>query len=143
MITFQLITPERLVFEEEIYEAIIPTKDGQIAVLPGHKNLITLIAPGVLSLRKNQNDRDDDLEHVAVSGGFVEIGNNKIKVLADSADRADEVDELKAQQARQNALELKQKAQDDVSISDATAMLERSLAQLKLSELRKRRHKSS
>ena len=113
MITFQLITPERLVFEEEIYEAIIPTKDGQIAVLPGHKNLITLIAPGVLSLRKNQNDRDDDLEHVAVSGGFVEIGNNKIKVLADSADRADEVDELKAQQARQNALELKQKAQDD------------------------------
>lgn len=140
LITFQLITPERLVFEEEIYEAIIPTKEGQIAVLPDHKNLITLISPGILSLRRKSNDNDDQLEHVAISGGFVEIGGNKVKVLADSADRSDEIDDLEAHQARQKALELKNKSEDDVSLADATALLERSIAQLKLAEFRKRKH---
>src|SRR3990167_9449738 len=103
MINFQLITPERLVFEEEIYEAIIPTKEGEIAVLPGHKNLVTLISSGILSLRRKSNDSDSQLEHVAVSGGFVEIAENKVKVLADSADKYDEVDDLKVEDARQRA----------------------------------------
>jgi len=138
MFTFQLVTLEKLEFKEEIYEAILPTSSGQIAVLPGHIPLVTLLEPGVVSLRRNRTDGDGTLEHVAVSGGFAQISGHSIRILADSATRADAVDEIQAQEALQRALELKNKATDDVSSADATALLERSLAQLKLARLIKR-----
>lgn len=141
MLNFELITPEQLVFSEEIYEAIIPTVNGEIAVLPGHEDLITLIKSGVLSLRRQKSDSDSQLEHVAVSGGLAEIGPDRVRILADSADRADEVSELEAKEARQKALELKEKAVDDVSLADATALLEKSMAWLKLAELKKGKHR--
>lgn len=138
LFTFQLVTPEKLEFEEEIYEAILPTRSGQIAVLPGHIPLVTLLEPGVVSLRRKRADGDGALEHVAVSGGFAQISGKSIRILADSATRADDVDEIVAQEARGRALELKNKATDDVSSADATALLERSIAQLKLARLIKR-----
>src|SRR5687768_15814816 len=137
MLTFQLITPERVVFQEEVYEVILPTQTGQIAVFPNHVPLISLVKAGIISLRKTSNDPDNNLEHVAVSGGFVEITKDKVKVLADSAEKANEINELKVQEAKQRALELKEKAEDDVSLADATAALEKSLAHLKLLELTK------
>lgn len=138
MFTFQLVTPEKLEFEEEIYEAILPTSSGQIAVLPGHIPLVTVLEPGVVSLRRSKNDTEGTMEHVAVSGGFAQITGETIRVLADSATRADDVDEIQAQEARERALDLKNKATDDVSSADATALLERSIAQLKLARLIKR-----
>lgn len=138
MFTFQLVTPEKLEFEEEIYEAILPTSSGQIAVLPGHIPLVTVLEPGVVSLRRSKNDTEGTMEHVAVSGGFAQITGETIRVLADSATRADDVDEIQAQEARERALDLKNKAHDDVSSADATALLERSIAQLKLARLIKR-----
>lgn len=138
LFTFQLVTPEKLEFEEEIYEAILPTRSGQIAILPGHIPLVTLLEPGVISLRRKQVDNDSVLEHVAVSGGFAQISGRSIRILADSATRADDIDEIQAQDARERALELKSKARDDISSADATALLERSIAQLKLARLIKR-----
>ncbi|PIU87310.1 ATP synthase F1 subunit epsilon, partial [Candidatus Berkelbacteria bacterium CG06_land_8_20_14_3_00_43_10] len=88
MFTFQLVTLEKLEFKEEIYEAILPTSSGQIAVLPGHIPLVTLLEPGVVSLRRNRTDGDGTLEHVAVSGGFAQISGQSIRILADSATRA-------------------------------------------------------
>lgn len=141
MITFELVTLERLLFSEEVYEVIVPTPEGTIAILPHHIPVITIVSPGILSLRKTKSDPDGALEHVAISGGIAQITGNKVKILSETAETADEVDELRAQEARNQAKEAMEKATDDISVSDATAALERSLARLKLAELRKRRHR--
>lgn len=139
MIHFELITPERILFQEEVYEAILPTTEGQISVLPHHIPLVTTIGAGVLSLRRKQSDSDSTLEHVATMGGFVEIRGDHIRVMADVAERADEIDELKVEQARKHAQELLHKSADEKEAAAAAAILERSLVQLKVVGLKKRR----
>ena len=141
MIQFQLITPEKIAFSEEIYEAILPTQDGQIAVLPGHVSIVTLLRPGVISLRRTKGDSDDKLEHLATGGGFVEIAHDQIKVMADSAERADEIDELKIAEAREAAKQQLAQAKDEISYTDALSRLELELAREKVKNL-KRRHGS-
>lgn len=138
MLKFELITPERLVLTEEVYEAILPTQDGQIAVLPGHIPLVTLLRPGVISLRFHKTDREDRLEHLAVSSGFAEVTGNSIKVMADTAERADELDELKIEQAKEAAKRQLAEAKDEVAYADALAHLEAELARLKVKNLRRR-----
>ncbi len=139
MLKFELISPEAVVFSEEIYEAILPSTEGQIAVLPGHIPLITLLKAGVISLRRQKGDAESRLEHIATGGGFVEISENSIKVMADSADRADDLDELKIKEAKEAALRAKDEAKDDVSYADAVARLEFEIAREKVRNL-KRRH---
>lgn len=139
MLKFELITPERVVFSEDIYEAVLPATEGQISVFPNHIPLITTIGAGVLSLRRQQSDSDSQLEHIATMGGFVEITGNRIRVLADTAVRADEIDELKVQQAKKHAEELLYKAADEKQAAQAAAMLERSLVQLKVANLKRHR----
>lgn len=141
MLNFQLITPEKVVFSEEIYEVILPTIHGQIAILPGHIPLITLLRPGVISLRKQKRDADSLLEHVATSGGFVEINASRVKVMADTAERADDLDELKVEQAKVQAKRVLKEAKDEASYTDALGRLEIELARLKVKNL-KRRHGS-
>jgi F-type H+-transporting ATPase subunit epsilon len=139
--TFELITPDGVKFTEEAYEVLLPTPQGQIAVLPHHMPLVSLAAAGVISVRRNQNDPDSKLDHFATAGGLIEVEEGKIRLLADSAQHADEVDELVAKEALERAQELQRSAQDDVSLADATAIIEENIARLKVADLRKTRHK--
>lgn len=138
MIQFELITPEKVVTSEEIYEAILPAEQGQIAVLPGHVALVTLLRPGVISLRRQKGDSDAALDHLATSGGFVEISGNSIKVMADSAERAEDLDEMKIEAAKEEAKRQLSEAKDDVSQAQAIGRLETELARLKVKYLKKR-----
>lgn len=140
---FELVTPEGVKFTEEAYEIMLPTSEGQVAILPHHIPLVSLAVPGVVSIRRKQSDSDAQLEHFAVSGGLIEISGTNVRLLADSADHADDVDELKAKEALDKARELAKTAADDVSLADATAAIERHLSQLKVAELKKRRHPRS
>ena len=141
--TFELLTPEGIKFHQEVYEVILPTAQGQIAVLPYHVPLVSLATPGVISIRHTQNEPDAQLEHVATSGGLIEINGQQVRLLADTAERADDIDEMRAQEALERARELQKTAADRVSLADATALIERNLARLKVTELRRRRHHSS
>lgn len=137
---FLLITPEKTAMDESIYEVILPTKTGQIAVLPGHMPLVTLLQPGVISIRRQKNDNDEQLMHLATSGGFVEVAGGAVKVMADSADRADDLDELKVEEAKDEAKRQRDSAADDVAYADAVGRLEFELAKLRVLNL-KRRHR--
>lgn len=139
MIQFELISPEKVLLSEEIYEAILPAAGGQIAVLPNHVPLITLLKPGVISIRRKKGDDDAKLDHIATSGGFVEIGQNRIKVMADTAERADDLDEMKIEQAKEEAKRQAYAAKDDVSHASALARLEMELARYKVKNLKKHR----
>src|SRR5688572_23283036 len=137
-LSFEIVTPEGLKFQAEIYEAILPTPEGYIAALPHHIPLVSLIATGVISIRHRQNDPDNELEHLATTGGFAEINGQHIRILADSAERADDIDALRAEEALQKAQQLRRESKDTVTLADATALIEQNAARLKVAELKRR-----
>ncbi len=84
---FKIITPERVVFSDEVDQVTMMTKSGEITVLPHHIPLVTLLQPGELRYKKNGDD-----QYIAVSGGFAEVRpDNSIVILADTAEHAHEI----------------------------------------------------
>jgi F-type H+-transporting ATPase subunit epsilon len=140
-ITFELITPEGVKFSEECYEVLLPTPAGEMGILPHHVPLVSLAVAGVISVRKRQSDADSQLEHFATSGGMIEIDGKKVRLLADTAEHADDIDAAKAQEALERARELAGKTQDHVAVADATAIIERNMARIRVADLRRRHHK--
>lgn len=106
MINFKIVTPEKLVYQNEIYQVSIPTSSGEITVLPNHIPMVSVLATGELKIV------DKDGEHpYAVAGGFLEIqGENKIIILADKVERADTIDLVRAEEARKRAEDEMEKA---------------------------------
>lgn len=98
MLKLEIVTPERKVFDETVEAVTIPTAKGEIGILTNHAPLISTLKPGILSYtNKGAVDR------MVVSGGFVEVSNNKVSVLADVAERADEINVESARTEREDA----------------------------------------
>ena len=129
-ISFEITTPERIVYRDEVDQITIPTRDGEITVLPNHIPLVSLLSPGALTVKKNGEE-----VYMATSGGFVEVlPGNKVIVLADTAERSEELDLAAIEVARERARKILEEKRniDDVAFVDAAAMLERELARLKV-----------
>lgn len=99
IIKFEIVTPERVVLKRNIHQVTVPTREGEITVLPKHLPLVSILVPGVLELVDENNKH----EVMSVSGGFIEVLRNKVVVLADTAERAKEIDEERAEAARKEA----------------------------------------
>ena len=125
-------------FDGDVYEAVIPTKDGDIAVYQDHAPLLSVAAPGVVAIRKDKATKDNDREFMAIYGGTVEVLNNTIQVLVDEVDTEKDVSEAEAEKALKRAQELKQKAKDTVSLGEAQKLIDRSAVRLQLAGLKKR-----
>ena len=93
----EIVTPEKKVFDETVDTVTIPTGSGEIGIMPNHAPLISTIRPGVLSYTNR-----GATEKLAVAGGFVEISNNKVSVLADSAERSDEINVESARREKES-----------------------------------------
>ena len=135
-ILFEIVTPERIVYKETVDSLTLPTKDGEITVLPNHIPLVAVLVPGVVTVRKGGKE-----SFMAVSGGFIEVQpNNRVVVLADTAERAEELTESAIEKARADAEKVfhEKRNLDDESFAAAAAGLERELARLKVA----RRHRS-
>jgi F-type H+-transporting ATPase subunit epsilon len=141
VITFQLVTLDGTKVDQDVYEVLLPTPDGQIAVFTHHMPLVSIASPGVIKVRAKQNTPDDMMEIYATNGGVIEIINNTVRVLVDEADKAEEINEKKAQAAHARALKLKAEAKDQVSLDDAQAMVDRTAVRLKVAELKRHRKK--
>ncbi|MFH1838632.1 MAG: ATP synthase F1 subunit epsilon [Candidatus Kuenenbacteria bacterium] len=128
-IDFEITTPEKIIYKDKIDLAVIPTKDGEITVLPNHIPLISsLVSAGELKLKKGTEEFS-----IMVSGGFLEVQKgNKIIILADTAERAEEIDEIRAKEAREKAKKLLEEKREDVEIADVKAILAQSLIRLKI-----------
>lgn len=135
----ELITLTGPKVQEDVYEVILPTATGDIAVLPGHMPLVTLAVPGVITVRRTKGDDEDKLEHFATNGGVIEVGNNRVRVLVDEADHADEIHEAGARQALEHAKALKERAKDKVELDQAQTLIDRQAVRLRVAELRRRR----
>jgi F-type H+-transporting ATPase subunit epsilon len=135
MATFKLeiVTAERMVFSDEVSALIAWGFEGQLAVLPHHAPLMTMLQPGDLMIRK---DKEED--YLAISGGFLEVRPDKVIILADACERVDEIDIARAEQAKKRAQETLKLGPLTADAAAAEAALRRSIARLKVAE-RKRR----
>lgn len=140
-LTFELVTPAGTAFSEDVYEVLLPTEAGQIAILPHHMDIVSVAAPGVISIRKRQDDKDSAMDHFATNGGIIEVVDGTIRLLADDVEHSDDVDEAKAQEALKKAQEMRASADDQISISEAEAIIEHSLARLKVADLKRRKNR--
>lgn len=141
MLTFELVTPAGTAFSEDVFEVLLPTEAGQIAILPHHMDIVSVAAPGVISIRKREADKDDAMEHFATKGGVIEVVDGTIRLLADDVEHAADIDEAKAQEALKKAQEMRAAADDQISISEAEAVIEHSLARLKVADLKRRKNR--
>ncbi len=106
IIHFEIVTPEGPVLKEEIMQVSVPTRQGEITVLPNHIPLVAGLMPGVIEIKKP----DGSGEIMSVSGGFIEVLRDKVVILADTAERAAEIDIDRAEEARRRAEKIKEEA---------------------------------
>jgi F-type H+-transporting ATPase subunit epsilon len=134
MLYVAVITPDRSVYAGDAESVSLPTAQGEITVLPHHIPLISVVAPGTLTIRKGGEET-----LVAVTRGVVEIDGRSLRVLVDTADRAEELEEAAVLQAKQRAENLlKERRHDAEGFAEATALLEREISKLQVV----RRHRS-
>lgn len=137
MLNFELVTLEGIKFRESVHEALLPTALGQIGVFTNHAPLVSLAAPGIVSLRRKPSDPDDFMEHFALSGGVIEIVDNTVRVLSDEATHSDEINEAEETAAHTRALKLQSEAKDNVSLEKAQSLIDRQAVRLKVAGLRR------
>ena len=123
---FEIVTPEKVILSEVITQVVVPTKAGEITVLPNHISLVSNLRPGVITAKKE----DGGEVVMAVSGGFLEVLKDKVVVLADTAERADDLDEDRVKEARIAAKKAKDDAKhmDTERFANITAQLQKELA---------------
>lgn len=135
-IKFEIVTPERVVLKEEILQVTVPTRNGEITVMPNHIPLVASLQPGVIVVKTKAGET----EIMSVSGGFIEVLKDKVVVLADTAERGHEIDEQRAEEAKKRAEELKKEAvhRDDVDFAGMSAIIEKELARTRAAKRWKR-----
>lgn len=139
MFRFQLVALTGTKFDDEVYEVVLPTLDGEIGVLTDHMPLVSVATDGAIQVRRNQNDPDRLREYFAISGGAIDVTNNNLRVLVDEADHADDINQAEAEAAHERAVKMKAEAKDQVSLEHAQALVDRTSSRLQVAGL-KRRH---
>jgi F-type H+-transporting ATPase subunit epsilon len=136
---FQLVALSGKKFDDDVYEVILPTLDGEIGVLQDHMPLVSVATTGSIAVRRQQKDSDNQREYFATNGGAIEVANNTLRVLVDEADHAEDINEAEAQKALERAQKLKLEAKDEVSLEHAQQLVDRQQVRLQVAGL-KRRH---
>ena len=131
-LALDIITPTKVVLSEEVDEVTIPTTDGEISILPNHVNLLTKIAAGEMVIRKGTKT---DL--FAITGGFLEILNSHVNVLADYAIHADDIEIAKVQEAKERAQKAMKEKLTEEDFRVVNAELAKALLQIKVAHKRK------
>jgi F-type H+-transporting ATPase subunit epsilon len=134
-IRLRLVTPSRLLIDEEVDEVTAPGVLGEFGVLPNHIAFLTLLAPGELSYRQGATRT-----RLAIGGGYAEVLNNVMTVLADAAEFADEIDIERARRAKEQAeKKINSLNPDEREFALCEAALKRALVRLQVASKEARR----
>ena len=133
-LTLEIVTAERQVLAEDNVEMVIaPAIDGEVGILPHHAPLITVLQIGELRLKKGSDEQS-----IIIAGGFLEVLNDKVTILADVAERLDEIDVAAAEQARARAEETLRNREQLGDSAGAEAALRLATLRLRVGTRRKR-----
>lgn len=137
----KLVTLTGTKVDRDVYEVLLPTVDGEIGVFPGHEPLVTLASDGVIAIRDAKDDSDDKMEYLAITGGVIEINQERVRVLVDEADYGEDIVEAEAKAALERAKKLRDEAKDQVELEKASALVDRHAVRLRVADLHRRRRR--
>lgn len=122
----EIVTPEKKVFTGDVSFVVVPGELGELGILPNHAPLVSGLKIGIVRVQQEGKPFK-----VAISGGFVEVRNNKVTILADTAEREDEIDRERAEAARERAEKRLSEKAADLDLKRAELALQRALNRLK------------
>lgn len=134
----ELITLLGKKIDQAVYEVVIPTADGEIAVFPDHEPLVGIAVPGAIAVRVNKDDDDSKLDYYAISGGVIKISAQHVRVLVDEADYGGDIVEAESQAALERAASMRENAKNQVELEQAHQLVDRHTVRLKVAGLRRR-----
>jgi F-type H+-transporting ATPase subunit epsilon len=127
----EIVTPQGLVFSEEVDEVTATGSEGEFGVLPGHVPFVTTLKIGMLTCKKGSESK-----FFFVNWGYAEVGPEKVMILADSAERSEDIDIERALAARKRAEE-RLKHAENVDFARAESALERAVTRAQIVEIRR------
>lgn len=126
----EIVTPERRVLAETATEVVLPGAEGYFGVLPGHAPLLASLGVGEVSYRTAEGKK-----FLVVSGGFAEVLDNRVSVLAETCERAEEIDVERASRSKRAAEgELNRKEISEHEFRVAEVRLKRALARIEVTQ---------
>jgi F-type H+-transporting ATPase subunit epsilon len=129
VIAVDILTPERRVLQTQADSVVVPAMDGELGILAHHTPLVAQLQPGEIRLHAG-----NEIQHFSVSGGFVEVQNNHVVVMAETAEMAHEIDLERARQAAERAKAALRAPSATADMAQAQAALLRALARLRAVE---------
>ena len=128
----EIITPQAVVFSDDVHMVTLPTAAGEIGVYPQHVHLITQLEAGEVLVHKSGTD-----SALAVGEGLVEVTATRVSIVTDMAIRAEDIDQAKVEEARERAAARLREKISDEEVASVNASMVRALAQLQV----RRRHR--
>lgn len=129
----EIVTAERVVFSDEVDMVVAPGIEGSLGILPEHAALFTTLQTGELRAKKGSEELP-----MVMSGGFLEVLNDRVVILADTAERAEDIDVARAEEAKRRAEARLAGQRTDVDVARAEAALRRALLRLKVAQRRRK-----
>lgn len=126
----EIVTPDGLIFDEQVESLLVRTDDGDVEFLAGHIDYMASLGTGKARIKK-----DGDEKCASVSGGFVTVAGGEVKLVAITFEFADTIDLERAKAARDKANELLANAKDFASVDLAKAKLERALNRINVAQM--------
>jgi F-type H+-transporting ATPase subunit epsilon len=102
MFRLSIVSPERILYEDDVQSLIVPGSEGYLGILSNHAPLISALKVGSVRIK----GKDNTERVLAVTGGFIEVSNNTATILADAIEFVEEIDLERAKSALQKAQEL-------------------------------------
>lgn len=128
----KIVTPEKLIVDEDVDMVTLTSSEGELGILPHHANLMAQLEPGELRIKKGGK-----VDVLATGDGFIQVADNTLTILTDLAVDESDIDEKKVEEAKKRAEQALEQKLSDEEYAETLAILEKSLAQLRV----KRRHK--
>lgn len=134
MFQLQVLSPLGTIYDDSVDEVLLPTEQGEIAILAHHVPLFAKLAEGTMTIKKSGKSTV-----IALIGGFLEVRTNSVTVLSDHAVKAENIEVAKALEAKKRAEELMKNKENEEDFALATKELARSIMELKAAEKMKRK----
>ena len=129
LLQLNIVTPERHVVTDKVDQVNVPGSEGDLGILYDHAPILTAMRPGQLSYQKGS-----DTVYMVVSGGYLEVTDNRVTVLAETAEFLDEIDRARAERAKADAESLLISSQTEDEVREAQLKLFRAIARLENTE---------
>lgn len=128
----ELVTPERILFSEEVRSVRAPGVEGSFGVLAHHAPLLTELTTGLIKLEL----ADGREAYIATSGGFLQVSKEKVIILADAAELSEEIDVERAKAAATRARQLLEVPGSDTHAEEVRLELERAQNRIRVAQMR-------